>query len=69
MPGEVYTSPDTFVEEHERIFARAWQCVGRSSSIGAPGDFIVRAVAGELSDRSPKMNSSAATTYDACMMP
>jgi hypothetical protein len=27
----------------------------------------VFAVAGELSERRPKMNSSAATTYDACM--
>jgi Rieske 2Fe-2S family protein len=47
MPGEFYTSPDIFAEERERIFARAWQCVGRTTAVGVPGDFIVRTVAGE----------------------
>jgi Rieske 2Fe-2S family protein len=47
MPGEYYTSPAIFAEEKERIFARSWNCVGRSSRIPNRGDYVVRAVAGE----------------------
>ena len=47
MPGEFYTSPDIFAEERARLCARAWHCVGRTSAVSAPGDFIVRSIAGE----------------------
>jgi Rieske 2Fe-2S family protein len=47
MPGELYTSPDILAEERERIFAHAWHCVGRTSAVASPGDFIVRSIAGE----------------------
>ena len=47
MPGEFYTSPDILVEEHERIFARSWNCVGRASAISGAGDYVLRTVAGE----------------------
>lgn len=47
MPGERYTSDDVLRAERERIFAREWNCVGRSSRLGNAGDFIVRNVAGE----------------------
>lgn len=33
MPGEYYTSPEIFAREQERIFARSWICVGRSSAL------------------------------------
>jgi Rieske 2Fe-2S family protein len=56
MPGEYYTSPEIFAEELERIFARSWICVGRTSRLAQPGDFFVKVVAGEslifLRDRS-----------------
>lgn len=56
LPREYYTSPDILAEEQERIFARQWNCVGRTSALAAPGDYIVREVAGEsiivLRDRS-----------------
>ena len=47
MPGAYYTSPDILAEEQERIFARHWQCVGRSERLARPGDFLVREIAGE----------------------
>ena len=47
MPGELYTSPAVLAEERERIFAHAWHCVGRTSAVASPGDFIVRSIAGE----------------------
>jgi glycine betaine catabolism A len=47
LPGTYYTSSDTLAEESERIFSRQWNCVGRSSTIPRPGDFIVRSIANE----------------------
>jgi phenylpropionate dioxygenase-like ring-hydroxylating dioxygenase large terminal subunit len=61
MPREYYTSPDVFVEERERIFARQWNCVGRTNRIARPGDYIVRTVAGEsliiLRDRDGELRA------------
>lgn len=47
MPREYYTSTQILAEERERIFARQWNCVGRACALAAPGDFVVRDVAGE----------------------
>jgi len=42
-----YTSPDVFASEQERIFGRAWLCVGREESLAQPGDFFTVERAGE----------------------
>ena len=47
MPREYYTSPGILAEESEKIFARQWHCVGRASAVAAPGDYVLRTVAGE----------------------
>ena len=47
LPHDYYTSAEQFTADRERIFAREWSCVGRASAIGAPGDFVVREIAGE----------------------
>jgi len=47
MPGAFYCSPEIYADERDRIFAREWNCVGRSSRIPAAGDFLARTVAGE----------------------
>jgi len=61
MPRERYTSETILAEERERIFARGWNCVGRSSRLAAAGEFIVREVAGEsiivLRDRAGKLRA------------
>lgn len=61
MPGEYYTSPAILAEERDRIFARQWNCVGRSAAIARAGDFIVREVAGEsiivLRDRGGELRA------------
>jgi Rieske 2Fe-2S family protein len=61
MPREYYVSPDVLAEERERIFARQWNCVGRTSRLARPGDYIVRTVAGEsliiLRDRGAELRA------------
>jgi Rieske 2Fe-2S family protein len=47
MRGEFYTSPEIFAAEMECIMATQWNCVGRSTALAQPGDFMLREIAGE----------------------
>lgn len=47
MPGKYYTSSAILDEERARLFPGMWHCVGRASSLGHAGDYLVREVAGE----------------------
>ncbi len=47
MPPGVYTSPVVLAAEMERIFARDWVCIGRASSLAAPGDYLTYTLAGQ----------------------
>jgi len=47
LPGSLYTSAPTLADEMERLFARAWNCVGRASRLEKPGDYFLREIAGE----------------------
>lgn len=40
MPPGVYTSPEFLEREERDIFAREWLCVGRASTLTAPGDYL-----------------------------
>ncbi len=40
LPADWYTDPAVARLERERIFARSWQYVGRSSQVREPGDFF-----------------------------
>lgn len=40
LPSAAYTSPAVLAEEHRRIFAREWSCVGRSVDLPRQGDYL-----------------------------
>ena len=42
--GRVYTDPDIFADEMDKIFSRGWVYVGHASEIPNPGDFQVRQI-------------------------
>ena len=44
MHGRVYTDPDIFEEELDKIFYRGWVYVGHASEIPQPGDFQVTTI-------------------------
>ena len=37
LPARVYSDPEYFEAQKERVFARSWQWVGDASSVKAPG--------------------------------
>ncbi len=47
LPRACYTDPAGLADELVRIHARSWNCVGRSSAVARPGQFVLRTVAGE----------------------
>ena len=47
LPGEYYVSDAILAEERERIFARAWHCVGRAARVADPGQYFLCTIAGE----------------------
>src|SRR5687768_685454 len=61
LAREIYTHEAVLAEERDRIFSRSWNCVGRTSSISNPGDYIVRTIAGDsiiiLRDRNGEVRA------------
>lgn len=47
VPGYVYSSPEVFALEKEKIFMKDWLCVGRSEEIPNPGDYTTFRIMGE----------------------
>ena len=45
VPIEPYISPEFFELERERVFRRAWLCLGREERIPQPGHFFVKDLA------------------------
>lgn len=47
LPGVLYTSPEVFEHEKEKIFMQDWLCVGRVEEIENPGDYMAIRVLSE----------------------
>jgi phenylpropionate dioxygenase-like ring-hydroxylating dioxygenase large terminal subunit len=47
MPPAVYTSAAFLALEEEQVFRRQWLCVGRASTLAAPGDYLTAEIVGQ----------------------
>ena len=47
VDNRVYTDPNVFDLERERLFLRVWNFVCHVSEVGEPGDFLTTTVAGQ----------------------
>src|SRR5262249_42317136 len=47
LPAAYYTDPAIFDREIERFFAGRWFAAGRALELAAPGDYVLREMAGE----------------------
>jgi fatty-acyl-CoA synthase len=58
--GSLYTDPEIFAEEMERIFYRTWVYVGHVSEVPQPNDYVVKSIGPQsvimTRDRAGKVN-------------
>jgi len=47
LSGPDYASAAIYEEEREQLFFATWVCIGRAEEISAPGEYLVRELAGE----------------------
>ena len=47
LPATLYTDPEIFASEKEKIFSRTWQVVGHASQVSHPGDYFTTELMGE----------------------
>jgi Rieske 2Fe-2S family protein len=47
LPGRLYTDPEVFAQEQERIFESMWFAVARSGELAEPGQFVTKQVGSE----------------------
>ena len=47
LPGWIYSAPELYPLEKERIFMRDWLCVARVEETESPGDFVTLSIMGE----------------------
>jgi choline monooxygenase len=47
LPSFLYTDPQVFAEEKERIFTSTWQVVGHAHQVANPGDYFTTELVGE----------------------
>lgn len=47
LPPRLFTSPEVYELERERIFGRSWVMVAHASQLAEPGDYLTLTIAGE----------------------
>src|SRR5258707_14806839 len=66
LPASVYYDAAVLAREHEKIFARTWQVVGRAEQVRNPGDYFCCEVAGEPVVVVRDAGSTLRAFYNVC---
>jgi Rieske 2Fe-2S family protein len=66
LARESYLSPAVFEREKDRIFWREWVVVGREEELAAPGDYVVKELAGESVLIVRTRSGALAAHYNVC---
>ncbi len=66
LPGAWYVDQSVYLRETERIFARAWICVGRAEQLQASGAVFLAEVAGESLILTRDKRGEAHAFYNVC---
>jgi phenylpropionate dioxygenase-like ring-hydroxylating dioxygenase large terminal subunit len=66
LAGTDYTSEPVYLEERERIWFDRWVCIGRAEEIPAPGDYLVRDLAGESVVVTRNPDGALRAFYNVC---
>ena len=63
LPGYIYTSPEVYQLEKDKVFMKDWLCVGRMEEVENPGDYMALRVLDEpiivARDTAGKVNAFA----------
>ena len=66
LPASYYTDPAVFAREQERFFSTMWVCVAREEDVAAPGDYVLRDVAGESCILTRDTGGALRAFYNVC---
>lgn len=66
LPSRYYTDAENFKQELERFYCESWICAGRAEQVGAPGDYILRDVAGESIIITRDREQNIRAFYNVC---
>ena len=66
LPASYYTDPGVFAREQDRFFSTMWVCVAREEDVAAPGDYVLRDVAGESCILTRDTGGALRAFYNVC---
>jgi len=64
--GSVYTDPQVFDDELQRVFGRGWVYVGHDSEVPTPGDFITRMIGRQSVVMTRDKDGSCQVLFNRC---
>ena len=66
LPASYYTDPEVFARELDRFYSTMWVCVAREEDVPAPGDYVLREVAGESCVLTRDTSGGLRAFYNVC---
>ena len=66
LPARYYTSSDVLAEEGRRILEQRWLCVGRSTQLAEPGDYVLQSIGSESIILLRDQQGTCRAFYNVC---